>query len=199
MDKKAKILSLVVAVFVIVVAGVLLFRQLSFLAPPVGCTEEAKLCPDGSSVGRVPPRCEFAPCPGGNSQVPNPASVYCEKIGGTLEIIQEEPGPNGGGQVGICALPGGKVCEEWTLYRGECSGFPGADRTEKLNPAGEKLCSAPTDCVPAGGCHPTECANYRYVKTDDGRMCAAVCLGPLDCGAGRCECVEGSCEVVSNG
>lgn len=27
------------------------------------CTEDAKLCPDGSSVGRVPPSCEFAPCP----------------------------------------------------------------------------------------------------------------------------------------
>ena len=27
------------------------------------CTAEAKLCPDGSSVGRVGPNCEFAPCP----------------------------------------------------------------------------------------------------------------------------------------
>lgn len=32
-------------------------------ASPVACTEEAKLCPDGSSVGRVGPNCEFAPCP----------------------------------------------------------------------------------------------------------------------------------------
>ncbi|HEU4677682.1 MAG TPA: Gmad2 immunoglobulin-like domain-containing protein [Candidatus Paceibacterota bacterium] len=29
----------------------------------VACTMEAKICPDGSSVGRVPPSCEFAPCP----------------------------------------------------------------------------------------------------------------------------------------
>ncbi|HTM68239.1 MAG TPA: hypothetical protein VL426_02965 [Candidatus Binatia bacterium] len=29
----------------------------------VACTMEAKQCPDGSSVGRVPPNCEFAPCP----------------------------------------------------------------------------------------------------------------------------------------
>src|SRR5690606_35467881 len=29
----------------------------------VGCTAEAKICPDGSAVGRVPPSCEFAPCP----------------------------------------------------------------------------------------------------------------------------------------
>ncbi|MBW2969812.1 hypothetical protein KY309_01770 [Candidatus Woesearchaeota archaeon] len=28
------------------------------------CTEEAKICPDGSAVGRTGPNCEFAPCPG---------------------------------------------------------------------------------------------------------------------------------------
>jgi hypothetical protein len=27
------------------------------------CTMEAKTCPDGSSVGRTGPKCEFAPCP----------------------------------------------------------------------------------------------------------------------------------------
>lgn len=30
---------------------------------PVACTMEAKLCPDGSVVGRTGPNCEFAPCP----------------------------------------------------------------------------------------------------------------------------------------
>ena len=29
----------------------------------VFCTMEAKLCPDGSYVGRIGPKCEFAPCP----------------------------------------------------------------------------------------------------------------------------------------
>jgi hypothetical protein len=29
----------------------------------VACTMEVKLCPDGSAVGRVGPKCEFAPCP----------------------------------------------------------------------------------------------------------------------------------------
>lgn len=33
----------------------------------VGCTLEAKLCPDGSAVGRGGPRCEFAPCPDGGA------------------------------------------------------------------------------------------------------------------------------------
>jgi hypothetical protein len=31
---------------------------------PKGCTAEAKICPDGSAVGRTGPNCEFAPCPG---------------------------------------------------------------------------------------------------------------------------------------
>ena len=35
--------------------------------PPVNnttaCTQEAKICPDGSAVGRIGPNCEFAPCP----------------------------------------------------------------------------------------------------------------------------------------
>lgn len=34
--------------------------------PPeqVFCTMDAKMCPDGSFVGRIPPDCKFAPCPG---------------------------------------------------------------------------------------------------------------------------------------
>ena len=35
--------------------------------PPdmTACPMDAKLCPDGSAVGRTGPACEFAPCPGG--------------------------------------------------------------------------------------------------------------------------------------
>ncbi|UPA22680.1 hypothetical protein K8942_00500 [Candidatus Peribacteria bacterium] len=33
----------------------------------IACAMEAKLCPDGSYVGRQGPRCEFAPCPGQTS------------------------------------------------------------------------------------------------------------------------------------
>lgn len=31
---------------------------------PMECTLEAKICPDGSTVGRTGPNCEFAACPG---------------------------------------------------------------------------------------------------------------------------------------
>lgn len=33
----------------------------------VACTMEAKLCPDGSYVGRSGPKCEFTPCPSGST------------------------------------------------------------------------------------------------------------------------------------
>lgn len=35
----------------------------------VACTQEAKLCPDGSYVGRTGPNCEFAQCPGENNDL----------------------------------------------------------------------------------------------------------------------------------
>ena len=33
------------------------------IAENMFCTQEAKICPDGSAVGRTGPHCEFAPCP----------------------------------------------------------------------------------------------------------------------------------------
>jgi len=62
--------------FILIIAGILLivagyavgnFYPLSFFDEKenggVACTMEAKLCPDGSYVGRVAPNCDFAPCP----------------------------------------------------------------------------------------------------------------------------------------
>jgi len=28
-------------------------------------------------------------------------------------------------------------------------------------------------------------------------MCTAACLGPLDCGAGHCRCIDGKCQVIA--
>lgn len=35
------------------------------------CAEDAKICPDGSAVSRVPPSCEFAPCSANISKMPS--------------------------------------------------------------------------------------------------------------------------------
>src|SRR5690242_10590174 len=37
----------------------------------VFCTQEAKLCPDGTYVGRMPPDCAFAACPGNPEPTPS--------------------------------------------------------------------------------------------------------------------------------
>jgi putative hemolysin len=55
------------------------------------------------------------PSPTSPADMPNPASVYCEENGGTLEMRE-----NPAGTVGICVFPDGSECEEWTYYRGEC-------------------------------------------------------------------------------
>lgn len=49
--------------------------------------------------------------------IANPASTNCVKLGGTLEIAEGDAG-----QYGLCHLPDGRVCEEWSLFRdNECT------------------------------------------------------------------------------
>jgi heat shock protein HslJ len=70
-------------VFATIMLFALLFAGCAGIFPqePVACTMEAKICPDGSAVGRTGPNCEFAPCPG---EVPG-----C----GTCPMLVQ-PGPN---------------------------------------------------------------------------------------------------------
>lgn len=49
---------------------------------PVACTMDAKLCPDGSAVGREGPNCEFAACPTAGLEVPEGAFIADFKIVG---------------------------------------------------------------------------------------------------------------------
>jgi hypothetical protein len=89
------------------------------------CTEEAKICPDGSAVGRNGSNnCEFDLCPGQilidnggiGINMTNPASAFCIAQGGESKIVTASDGS----QSGTCTLPGGVVCDEWKYFRGEC-------------------------------------------------------------------------------
>ncbi|MGO4703258.1 putative hemolysin [Dyella sp. 2RAB6] len=51
--------------------------------------------------------------PTGAAQLANPASVYCQQLGGKLEIVKGKDG----GESGYCTLPGGERIEEWALFR----------------------------------------------------------------------------------
>lgn len=46
----------------------------------------------------------------------NPASVNCEKVGGT-SVIKTKPD---GSQYGVCDFGDDQLCEEWALMRNEC-------------------------------------------------------------------------------
>lgn len=58
-----------VIVLVLIIAGLFLYSKEAKAPAPGGdgeqvfCTADAKICPDGSAVGRIPPSCEFAACP----------------------------------------------------------------------------------------------------------------------------------------
>lgn len=50
-------------VLTLLVAGIGYYFDKTEGTKNVSCTMEAKICPDGSSVGRTGPNCEFAACP----------------------------------------------------------------------------------------------------------------------------------------
>jgi hypothetical protein len=66
---------------VVILIGILVwlfFERTPVFSPapiPVACTMEAKMCPDGSSVGRSGPNCEFAACPTAETPTPTPTST----------------------------------------------------------------------------------------------------------------------------
>jgi hypothetical protein len=62
-------------------------------------------------------------------------------------------------------------------------------------PVPAQSCTVDDDCVPAQCCHPTSCINRAEQRVCN-VMCTMSCEGPLDCGAGRCGCVNGKCSVI---
>ena len=68
--------------------------------------------------------CITSACGSGEGNAPgepvglaNPASVYCEDQGGTLEIRTAADG----GEYGVCMFDDGTECEEWAYFREECA------------------------------------------------------------------------------
>lgn len=68
------------------------------------------------------------------AQIANPASVYCEKIGGKLTIEK-----NNLGEYGLCNFLDGRACEEWALFRGDCP--KGGVKTTGYDTTAEKYCA----------------------------------------------------------
>ena len=124
-----------IVLIVVVGAGAFVYRNMMErpLAPggnePVACTMEAKLCPDGTGVGREGPACEFAACPPPNVEVADarlafvlPAG-YTQIMSGaanqeTLRIFSKpslSPSVQHSISVKRYAIPAGKTADEVIL------------------------------------------------------------------------------------
>jgi len=102
----------------------------------VSCTKELRACPDGTSVGRIPPNCDFASCSKATgTTIANPASVNCQKVGGSLVIDQR----GDGGQYGLCYFDDNRACEEWAMLRGDCP--VGGMKTTGYDTVDQKYCA----------------------------------------------------------
>lgn len=76
------IILIIVGVFVL--GGGIYYFLVSKSSKPVACTLEAKVCPDGSTVGRTGPNCEFAICPTPTSDETSNWLTYTNEDGGYL-------------------------------------------------------------------------------------------------------------------
>ena len=99
------------------------------------------------------------------ADMPNPASVYCEENGGTLEIRKDQEG----NEYGYCLFPDGSECDEWAYYRGDC--LPGDSLEGNANMPNP----AAVFCVDNGGTleirRDTEGNEYGYCIFPDGSEC----------------------------
>lgn len=83
------VLALIVIISVAAVANSIMQQK----GGQVACTAEAKICPDGTAVGRTGPNCTFAPCPGGDATTTPPThpgggmlAMHSAKIGEKINI-----------------------------------------------------------------------------------------------------------------
>ncbi len=71
-----KIISIIIILILLAtsgVAGYFIYKNTVATPERVACTMEAMICPDGTSVGRTGPKCEFSPCP---TAIPDPMANW---------------------------------------------------------------------------------------------------------------------------
>jgi hypothetical protein len=106
---------------------------------PVGCTQEALMCPDGVTyVGRTGPKCEFSGCPDTVSIPSRPVpTTSCDCIVGNKDCPCHPEPPIGSG--GLCIdRCGDGICQEVV-----CQGS-GCPCSETAIPSESSFC--PQDC-----------------------------------------------------
>ncbi len=119
--------ELLAGVVLIVVLGVGALFYRNTLEHPGGpttgvCTMEARLCPDGSGVGRSGPECAFAECPAPNVTIAAAGIVFLPPVGyeaqdtdGDTIALYEKPSASGevqGVQISSYPIPPGVTADE---------------------------------------------------------------------------------------
>ncbi len=121
---------ILVAVLFVVVAGVA--GSFYFYPPnieptptvpgePVVCTLEAKLCPDGSSVGRTGPKCEFADCPVAQIKEGTTAALNQKILNNGVYITPLEVVSDSRCPVDVTCIQAGEVALKVLLAKGTAS------------------------------------------------------------------------------
>ncbi len=109
----------------------------------------------------------------------NPASVNCETVGGRLELVTLPDG-----QVGVCVLPDGSLCEEWALFRAECQPGQFQPFTLGLEPGPEN--AGDRHCLEGGGqlawLRLTSGAEYGLCVWPTGKVCEQGAVAGGECG-----------------
>tara|TARA_Y100000310_G_C20580818_1_gene762883 strand:+ start:487 stop:888 length:402 start_codon:yes stop_codon:yes gene_type:complete len=87
MKKKGLLGFLALVILIIALSAWWFFSNYDLdIDKPVACTEEAKICPDGTAVGRVGENCEFEECPDYGED------TFCteeqREVDGCIEIYQ---------------------------------------------------------------------------------------------------------------
>lgn len=125
----------------------------------IACTMDAKMCPDGSYVGRSGPKCEFTACPGPSEQgVALGQKTVIAGISITpLEVISDSRCP-----VDVTCVWAGEIQVKVKLEKGSLSKevvmkILGADGAERVVFAGSAV--ALTEVTPKG--------NYRFTFRAD--------------------------------
>ncbi len=171
MSKKQQIVLLVL-IIILILGGVSYgaYNKWRGETKRVACTMEAKLCSDGSAVGRTGPNCEFTACPeaGENS--------ICKDLCG-----------NGSCQEIVCMGSGCPCAETAESCPQDCAKSTGDDLTS---------CQTDSDCACGTKINTGECfvGNKKYVNVL--KQCPDYCSGLT--GHLIISCVDGLCQQVEN-
>jgi hypothetical protein len=115
MNTRTKVIGIAVLVLIAGVAYVEYPKQEAVTA----CTTEAKICPDGSSVGRTGEKCEFAACP--SVEATTTASIGQKIIVNGVSITPTEVVEDSRCPAGVYCIQAGTVRVKATLQTGDAA------------------------------------------------------------------------------